>query len=82
MKTKFPLAAAPRKHGETISFRPDPEVGRLVARLDACRSVNRSDALNRALAIGLPRVMAEIAHETSRLADEDSVLDRAGGGKP
>jgi len=56
-----------REHGKPVSFRPDPDVARLVARLDACRSINRSDAFNRALAIGLPRVMEEIVEETKRL---------------
>jgi hypothetical protein len=62
-----PAAVRKREHAKPVSFRPDPDVARLVARLDACRSINRSDAFNRALAIGLPRVMEEIVEETRRL---------------
>lgn len=64
------IAVKKVKTHKTVSFRPDNRVAMLIHRLDSVGAINRSEVLNRAMLLGLPEVLAQIARDASGLVDK------------
>jgi hypothetical protein len=69
MLSVVPTRATKRilKAHRLVAFRPNAEVARMIAVLDAAPGVNHSDLFNRAMALGFPTALAEFVRNVGKM---------------